>query len=123
MMTREEVSSIVTYCQVNKITFAQRLKELGVPPWKFYLYKSAYAKESLRNGHTEFVQITKGGEYLPAAPLESTRGAKSRESVSTNKMIIEMRMPNGVLLRAQGEMDAQHLIAFVQTATANVQPQ
>ena len=76
MMTKEEVTSIVTYCQMHKVSYSKRLKELGVPTWKFYEYKSRYASEP-QVGKAEFVQITDGGTYVQAACLESTRGARS----------------------------------------------
>ncbi len=69
MMTKEEVTSIVTYCQMHKVSYSK-------PTWKFYEYKSRYASEP-QVGKAEFVQITDGGTYVQAACLESTRGARS----------------------------------------------
>ncbi len=122
MMTKEEVTSIVTYCQMHKVSYSKRLKELGVPTWKFYEYKSRYASEP-QVGKAEFVQITDGGTYVPAARLESTRGARSGNSAmqSTNRLSIEIRLAKGTMLRVQGEIDAIHLQTIIKTA-ANVQP-
>ena len=122
MMTKEEVTSIVTYCQMHKVSYSRRLKELGVPTWKFYEYKSRYASEP-QAGKAEFVQITDGGTYVPAARLESTRGARSGSSAmqSTNRLSIEIRLAKGTMLRVQGEIDAIHLQTIIKTA-ANVQP-
>lgn len=122
MMTKEEVTSIVTYCQMYKVSYSKRLKELGVPTWKFYEYKSRYASETPA-GKAEFVQITDGGTYVPAARLESTRGTKSGSLAmqSTNRLSIEIRLAKGTMLRVQGEIAAIHLQTIIKTAV-NVQP-
>ncbi|MBQ2065512.1 MAG: hypothetical protein II455_05540, partial [Paludibacteraceae bacterium] len=77
---------------------------------QFYEYKSRYASEP-QVGKAEFVQITDGGTYVPAARLESTRGARSGNSAmqSTNRLSIEIRLTKGTMLRVQGEIDAIHL--------------
>ena len=36
MMTKEEVAQVIAYCDENKISYKQRLSELGVNPWSFY---------------------------------------------------------------------------------------
>ena len=36
MMTTEEVAEIITYCEVQKISYKTRLQELNIPLWKFY---------------------------------------------------------------------------------------
>ena len=45
MMTKEEVTSIVTYCQMHKVSYSKRLKELGVPTWKFYENSSKFIND------------------------------------------------------------------------------
>ncbi len=67
MMTKEEVTSIVTYCQMHNVSYSKRLKELGVPTWKFYEYKSRYASEP-QAGKAEFVQITDGKDVTELLP-------------------------------------------------------
>ena len=42
-MTREKVAEILHYCKTKGITRKDRLKELGIAPWKFYEYKARYA--------------------------------------------------------------------------------
>lgn len=44
MLTKEEVTEIVLHCQSEHTTYTQRLKELGIPEWKFYASKSRHAK-------------------------------------------------------------------------------
>ena len=36
MMTKEEVAQVIAYCDENKISYKQRLSELGISPWSFY---------------------------------------------------------------------------------------
>ena len=43
MMTKEEVAQVIAYCDENKISYKQRLSELGISPWNFYDAKRKYA--------------------------------------------------------------------------------
>ena len=43
MMTKEEVAQIITYCDENKISYKQRLSELGINAGNFYDAKRKYA--------------------------------------------------------------------------------
>jgi len=43
MMTKEEVVQVIAYCDENKISYKQRLAELGINPWSFYDAKRKYA--------------------------------------------------------------------------------
>ena len=52
MMTKEEVAQVIAYCDENKISYKQRLSELGISPWNFYDAKRKYApKEEGENVH------------------------------------------------------------------------
>ena len=42
-MTKEEVAQVFAYCDENKISYKQRLSELGISPWNFYDAKRKYA--------------------------------------------------------------------------------
>ncbi len=42
-MTKEEVAEVVAYCDENKISYKQRLSELGISDWSFYSAKRKYA--------------------------------------------------------------------------------
>lgn len=48
MMTKEEVASIVKYCNDNGVSYKTKLSELGVPEWKFFEGKRRYAKVQIR---------------------------------------------------------------------------
>ena len=53
MMTKEEVAQVITYCEENKISYKQRLAEMGVNPWNFYDAKRKYpGADAHRNRRT-----------------------------------------------------------------------
>ena len=45
MMTKEEVTQVIAYCDENKISYKQRLAELRINPWSFYDAKRKYAAD------------------------------------------------------------------------------
>ena len=47
-MTKEEVAQVISYCDANKISYKQRLSELGISPWNFYDAKRKYAPKEER---------------------------------------------------------------------------
>lgn len=63
MMTKEEVAAIVTYCQENKVSFKQRLAELGIHEWSFYEAKRKYAPKEVGENAGELLQLVPGGRY------------------------------------------------------------
>ena len=67
MMTKEEVAQVIAYCDENKISYKQRLAELGVNPWSLYDAKRKYApKEDGENaGGGELTkQMNRSSRYL-----------------------------------------------------------
>ena len=51
MMTKEEVAEVVEYCEENKVSYKQRLAELGINAWNFHDTKRKYApKQEGENG-------------------------------------------------------------------------
>jgi len=73
-MTKEEVASIVKYCNDNGVSYKARLSELDVPEWKFFESKRRYAKEqtSSTSPAGEFLQLTAGGDFVPMPPAART---------------------------------------------------
>ena len=53
-MTKEEVAGIVAYCEGKKISYKQRLDELGIPTWKFYDSKRKFAPQRDGDNAGEF---------------------------------------------------------------------
>ena len=43
MMTKEEVAQVIAYCDENKISYKQRLEELGINPWSFVTGNEKYS--------------------------------------------------------------------------------
>ena len=54
MMTKEEVAQVIAYCDENKISYKQRLSELGISPWNFYDAKRKYAPKEEGENAGEF---------------------------------------------------------------------
>lgn len=66
-MTREEVEEILHYCKTKGITRKERLKELGIAPWRFYEYKARYAAEEMSGSiDGAFLQLTGNSEIVPS---------------------------------------------------------
>ena len=100
-MTKEEVASIVKYCNDNGVSYKARLSELGVPEWKFFESKRHYAKEQASSTSTagEFLQLTAGGDFVPMPSFAAKTGRGfSKKNVQAPKMIsVELRTPNGTM--------------------------
>jgi Fe2+ transport system protein FeoA len=60
MMTKEEVAQIIAYCDENKISYNQRLSELGINPGSFYDAKRKYAPKQGDDTAGEFLQLVSG---------------------------------------------------------------
>ena len=60
-MTKEEVAQVIAYCDENKISYKQRLSELGISPWNFYDAKRKYAPKEEGENAGEFLQLIPGG--------------------------------------------------------------
>ena len=55
MITKEEVAQIITYCDENKISYKQRLSELGISAGSFYDAKRKYAPKQGDDTAGEFL--------------------------------------------------------------------
>lgn len=123
-MTKEEVGSIIQYCKENGVTYKARLAELGIPAWRFYDSKAHYVKEQEVTGPGigEFLQLTTGGDFVPMPSFSATTGRGfSKKKDNTSKMLsIELRTPNGTLMRIQGELSCEHLQSIIQTSSSHV---
>jgi len=65
MMTKEEIASIVLYCKDNNVSFKDRLRELGITPWRFYEAKASMHK----NNNNELLEIGNKGNFIPCPDL------------------------------------------------------
>ena len=124
MMSKEEVAEIMTYCKEKGISYKSRLEELGIPAWKFFDSKSRYAKEQTESPslNGEFLQLTSGGAFVPMPSFAATtgRGFSRKKEQSQKMMSIELRTPNGTMMRIQGEMTLQYVQAIIQASSGRV---
>ena len=96
MMTKEEVAQVIAYCDENKISYKQRLSELGISPWNFYDAKRKYAPKEEGENAGEFLQLIPGGTFLPN-PIKPSRSRSSKQKESAQETFavsIELRTPN-----------------------------
>lgn len=123
-MTREEVAEVMTYCKENGISYKARLAELGIPAWKFYDSKARYALEQeSAESKGEFLQLCAGGSFVPMPSFAATSGkkAKGKKDASVSQMLsIELRTPNGTMMRIQGEMSQSFIQSIIQASSSHV---
>lgn len=95
MMTKEEVASVLKYCNDNGVSYKARLSELGVPEWRFFESKRHYAKEQASSASLsgEFLQLTAGGDFVPMPAFAAKTGRRfSKKNSQAPKMIsVELR--------------------------------
>ena len=124
MMTREEVAEVMTYCKKNNVSYKTRLAELGIPAWKFYDSKSRYALEQESSeSKGEFLQLYSDGTSVPMPSFAATSGrkAKGRKEASSSRMLsIELRTPNGTMMRIRGEMGQDFLQSIIRASGGHV---
>ena len=124
MMTREEVAEVMTYCKKNNVSYKTRLAELGIPAWKFYDSKSRYALEQESpESKGEFLRLYSDGAFVPMPSFAATSGrkAKGRKEASSSRMLsIELRTPNGTMMRIQGEMGQDFLQSIIRASGGHV---
>ena len=100
-MTKEEVAQVMAYCDENKISYKQRLSELGISPWCFYDAKRKYAPKEEGENAGEFLHLIPGGTFL-SNPIKPSRSRSSKQKASAQgaeDVSIELRTPTGTMLR------------------------
>lgn len=126
MMSKEEVAEIMHYCKENGVSYKARLEELGIPRWRFFDSKTAYAREQAESSArgSEFLQLTSGGDFVPMPSFSAAKRCRpsGRKTVTGAPLSMELRTPNGTVMRIQGELTAQHLQAIIQASCGHVQP-
>ena len=101
MMTKEEVAQVIAYCDEDKISYKQRLSELGINPWSFYDAKRKCAPKEEGENAGEFLQLIPGGTFLPN-PISPSRSRSSKQKESAQETVevsIELRTPTGTMLQ------------------------
>ena len=123
MMSKEEVAGIMTYCKEKGVSYKSRLAELGIPEWKFFESKRHYAKQQDESSSSggEFLQLTSGSSFVPAPSFAATTGRGFSKKEQQGKDIsIELRTPNGTMMRIQGEMSLQYVQGIIQASSSHV---
>ena len=124
-MTKEEVAQVIAYCDENKISYKQRLSELGISPWNFYDAKRKYApKEEGDNVDNagEFLQLIPGGAFLPN-PIKPSRSRSSKQKESAQETVavnIELRTPTGTMMRISGNLTGRELKEIIIASSTHV---
>ena len=121
-MTQEEVAAVVAYCDENKISYKQRLEELGINPWSFYDAKRKYAPRQEGENMGEFLQLVPGGSFLPnpIKPARSKSGKQRNAEKGVVAISIELRTPTGTLMRISGDLTGRELRDIILASSTRV---
>ena len=128
MLSKEEVSDVITYCKEHGCTYMDRLGVLGIPEWKFYDSKYKYAlQERDEKSKGQFLQLKPGADWslTPFPSFDSSktcrRGDKTRQTSEQYRMLsIELQTQSGTMMRIQGDMTPEHLDAIIQSSSRHV---
>ena len=120
-MTKEEIVGIVSYCKKNKVSYADRLSELGIPRWKFYKFKSKYFKRARSRSKADFIELPTLEAVAP--PQHAGKDTPIEEPHATVcGTSIELSLPGGMEMRIGGEIDSAIIRIILQTVLSHVQP-
>ena len=121
-MTKEEVAQVMAYCDEVKISYKQRLSELGISPWIFYDAKRKYAPKEEGDNAGEFLQLIPGGSVLPY-PIKPSRSRSSKQKESAQESVavnIELRTPTGTMMRISGNLTGRELKEIIIASSTHV---
>lgn len=121
-MTKEEVADVVAYCEENKVSYKQRLAELGINAWNFYDAKRKYAPKQEGENAGEFLQLVSGGTFLPdpIKPARSRSGKQKNAEQSAVAVTIELRTPTGTMMRIGGNLTSRELKDIIIASSTHV---
>ena len=122
MMTKEEIAEVVTYCDENKISYKQRLSELGISEWSFYSAKRKYAPKQDGDSAGDFLQLVPGGTFLPnpIKPARSKSGKQKDAERNVVSVCIELRTPTGTMMRISGDLTGHELKDIIIASSTHV---
>ena len=113
---------MIAYCDENKISYKQRLSELGISPWNFYDAKRKYAPKEEGDNAGEFLQLIPGGSFLPN-PIKPSRPRSSKQKESAQETVavnIELRTPTGTMMRISGNLTGRELKEIIIASSTHV---
>lgn len=128
MLSKEEVSDVISYCQEHGCTYKERLQELGIPEWKFYDSKYKYAiQERKDSGKGRFLQLKPGldGSLAPFLSFDSPKTGRKADRPGSSPapasmLSVELQTSTGTMMRIQGDMTPEHLAAIIQSSSRHV---
>lgn len=121
-MTKEEIAEIVSYCEEKKISYKQRLEELGIKAWEFYDAKRKYAPKREGDNTGEFLQLIPGESFLPN-PIKPSRSRSTRQKNAEQNVVtvsIELRTPTGTMMRINGNLTGRELKDIIIASSTHV---
>ena len=122
MMTKEKVAELVAYCEENKISYKQRLAELGISEWSFYSAKRRYAPKQEGDDVGEFLQLTSGEGFFPN-PIKPARSRSVKQKEAERSLVavnIELRTPTGTMMRISGNLTGRELQDIIRASSTHV---
>ena len=110
------------HCDENKVSYKQRLSELGISPWSFYDAKRKYAPKQEGDNAGEFLQLIPGGMFLPN-PIKPSRSKSSKQKGTGKGLVsvcIELRTPTGTMMRIIGDLTGNELKDIIIASSTHV---
>ena len=101
MMTQEEVAQVIAYCEEKKVSYKQRLDELGIDARMIYDAKRKYAPKQEADNAGDFLQLVPGVTFFPSAikPARS-RGRRQKDAEQEAAPVnIEHKTATGTMMR------------------------
>ena len=113
---------MVAYCDENKISYKQRLAELGIKPWCFYDAKRKYAPREDGENAGEFLRLMPGGSFLPD-PIKPSRSRSGKQKAADKEAVavsIELRTSTGTMMRISGDLTGSELKDIILASSTHV---
>lgn len=106
MVSKEIVLSVESYCNEHQVSRESRLKELNLPTSQYYHSKRKYLEQEMH-------QLESEGKFLELGSTHQStfksKQQKSKETIQSGYITIDLRLPTGVEMRIQGDLSTLHL--------------
>lgn len=122
MMTQEEVAQVIAYCEENKVSYKQRLDELGIAAWMLYDAKRKYAPKQEADNAGDFLQLVPGGTFFPS-PIKPARSRGRRQKDAEQEAApvnIELKTATGTMMRISGNLTGRQIQEIIIASSAHV---
>ena len=120
MLGKEEVLEIISYCDSHIIHRSDRLQELGICHWNFYISRHHHlkaAKSCPQDITLSFIQLKSSGEYVSTSvtAMEESINPGSKLHTQSGVMTIECQTSQGGMVRISGKIIAELITALVKS--------